>query len=612
VLLEMMGEPEQSASQDENGDLYDEAGWDIEPGDSDSVPSYNETDYAESYEDAESEYIPSYGVMIPKDVDFADFEPPLATRSAREQPGPSEEEAPPLMRYPAIDCPAQTELGERFSLYVQLLLDAPTPAAQAMAIADRGGPANPPEIELVLRAPGFELVGGVNTRQLVIDRSDDSEERFVLIPRQLGDQVIRVDFYQHGRRLGTERCQVRVIEQGAERLLMQPLPPAGPLEEPVLLALSAKPTIPPADLEIVVQVERSNPQNLNFELHTMSEEIGYHRFNAGECSLSGLPLERMQALYNEVSKLTRSQSRHFGSSEEEEPPISPDEASRRLARLGNQLWDELIPEKMKAEYWKFKDKVKTVLITSDEPWVPWEMIKPYRFDDQEGPLDEPFWCQQFAISRWLSGQGPADLLSMETARSIAPLESDLPAIVDEIAFLNGLPALRPGLHLLEPLHALAEVRDWLENGQFSVLHFACHGMFDSEQPMNSGILLTGGALRPSDIRVRFGGSRPRPLIFINACHGGRIENSFTGLGGWATKMVEARAGAFVGALWEVDDNLALTFARSFYTALLLDNQPLAEAFRLAREEIRLASPNNSTWLAYVLYADPECRVFSSS
>jgi CHAT domain-containing protein len=79
------------------------------------------------------------------------------------------------------------------------------------------------------------------------------------------------------------------------------------------------------------------------------------------------------------------------------------------------------------------------------------------------------------------------------------------------------------------------------------------------------------------------------------------------LGGWAERLVEARVGAFVGAMWEVNDGLALQFARRFYTGLLKGNQTIAEAFRQAREEIRQLAPYNSTWLAYALYADPEGR-----
>jgi hypothetical protein len=61
-------------------------------------------------------------------------------------------------------------------------------------------------------------------------------------------------------------------------------------------------------------------------------------------------------------------------------------------------------------------------------------------------------------------------------------------------------------------------------------------------------------------------------------------------------------------MWEVNDGLALRFARSFYTKLLKDNETIAEALRHAREEIRQLAPYNSTWLAYALYADPQGRI----
>ena len=152
--------------------------------------------------------------------------------------------------------------------------------------------------------------------------------------------------------------------------------------------------------------------------------------------------------------------------------------------------------------------------------------------------------------------------------------------------------------------------DSLKNEELSILQFACHCLFDSTSPNDSAIMLSDAPLRPSDIRVAFGTKKKpqRPLIFLNACYGGQAEFGFTGLGGWAERFVKANAGAFVGAMWEVTDRLALQFAKAFYSALLRDNQSIAESFRQAREEIRQLAPYNSTWLAYTLYADPEGRV----
>ncbi|NOZ28897.1 MAG: CHAT domain-containing protein [Chloroflexi bacterium] len=515
------------------------------------------------------------------------------TREDEEMAEETAVEAPEqLVRYPNLDCPDQVILDQRFSLFVQLLLEAPEPEAEAIIVEDTGEPGQLPEVEIVLRVRGFDIEGS-NTQVLPVERDDDSEARFVLIPRRLGEHQIRVDFYQYGRRIGTVRRNVLVVEQPVDAEVAQP-------EEPMMIELRTAPTVPPPDLELCVELDRHDGRTLYFELHSTKESVDYNHAKFGQVTLQGSPLEKMQAVYQEMSQMAGAT-----------PPTSEARAyaERRLAAIGNSLWDELIPDELKREYWRFKPHVQSILITSDEPWIPWEIMKPYRYDDEGEREDDPFWCQQFAISRWLSGPGTADLLPTGAARPVAPARVNLPSVQEEVAFISQLDQLRSDVVPLAPFGDRLRVLDWLENGEFSVLHFACHGQFDATLPDDSAISLSDGPLRPSDIRARFGGRRPRPLIFINACHGARTGFSFTGLGGWADRLVkDARVGAFVGAMWEVNDALALQFARRFYRELLQEERTIADAFRRAREEVRQAAPYNSTWLAYVLYADPEGRV----
>lgn len=398
------------------------------------------------------------------------------------------------------------------------------------------------------------------------------------------------------------------------------------VEEPVEIAveqsvtsafLELKPlsTVPPPDLELRVILDRHNNQTLYYELHSVKPELDYHHTKVGQVTLQASPLEKMQAVYRELSNLAAFNPNTQTLSDEQRAliprssttQISPERAERRLTTVGNQLWDELVSDELKQQYWQFKEHVKSILITSDEPWVPWEMIKPYRrINGKEEQA--PFWCQQFAISRWLSGPGTADDLPAKVVLPVAPAQSNLPSVQEEIAFLAQLTSLRSGLSPVTALDRGLDLEDYIRDNEFSILHFACHGMFDDTSPNDSAIVLADGPLRPSDLRLYFDQKQPRPLIFINACHGGRVGFSFTGLGGWAERLVKARVGAFVGAMWEVNDTLALQFARTFYKALLQDNQTVAEAFRQSRETIRQIAPYNSTWLAYSLYADPEARI----
>lgn len=518
-----------------------------------------------------------------------------ASRSLSAPPVEPSSEAPGgLSRYPNLDCPDQVTLNQRFSLTVELLIESLEPGVEAIFIEDSGAPEELPEVEVVLRARGFDIEGD-NVEVMQVVRDDDSAVLFSLIPRQMGEQQIRVDFYQHGRRIGTARRNVLVVQTLGAVEVSQPA-------ESVVIDLKSAAILPPPDLELTVELDRHDGRTLYFELHSTKEAVDYHRAKVGQVTLQGSPLEKMQAVYQEMSRMAGA------------APASAEErtlAERRLAAVGRNLWDELIPDELKREYWRWKSRVRSVLITADEPWVPWEMIKPYRYHDDGEREDDAYWCQQFAISRWLSGPGAADTLPVGTARPVAPAQGDLPAVQEEMAFIDELDDLRPDFTPLARLSNRLQVLDWLENGEFSVLHFACHGLFDAAAPDNSAIALSDGPLRPSDIQARFGGRRPRPLIFINACHGARMAFSFTGLGGWADRLVkDARVGAFVGALWEVNDALAVQFARGFYTALLQGGETVAEACRRAREEIRKAAPYNSTWLAYALYADPESRVLA--
>ncbi|MEW6493262.1 MAG: CHAT domain-containing protein [Cyanobacteriota bacterium] len=496
-----------------------------------------------------------------------------------------------LTRYPNLDCPDKAIINQRFSLTVELLIEQPEdqPTLQPVHVQDTGT-SELPEVEVVLSARGFDLEGS-NVQVMEVERDDDSQVRFNLIARQIGEQKIKVDFWKQGRRIGTARRNVLVTEQPVDATVPQP-------NEPLLLELKTALTVPPQDLDLLIDLD-SDGRTLLFRLHSSKVDVDYNHRKAGQVTLQGSPLEKMQMVYKEMTSMAK------------KVPATQEGrelAERRLTAIGNSLWDELISEPLKQEYWRFKSRVKSLLITSEEPWIPWEMIKPYRYNDDGDVEQEPFWCQQFAISRWLSMGGTADEMIMGKARPIALTPTDLPSVKEELLFIEQLSTLRSGITPLTAFGTRLQVLDCFTNEEFSILHFACHGTFDATSPNNSAIKLADGELRPSDIRVQFKGRRPRPLIFINACHGAREDFSLTGLGGWATMLVSARVGAFIGAMWEVSDGLALQFAKTFYTKLLKENESIAESFRLAREEIRKAAPYNSTWLAYSLYADPEGRV----
>jgi hypothetical protein len=68
-------------------------------------------------------------------------------------------------------------------------------------------------------------------------------------------------------------------------------------------------------------------------------------------------------------------------------------------------------------------------------------------------------------------------------------------------------------------------------------------------------------------------------------------------------LLDAGAGAFIGASWATRDEPARDFAVAFYREFLR-NVPIGEAVRRARLAIRERFPGDPTWLAYVVFAHP--------
>jgi len=220
-------------------------------------------------------------------------------------------------------------------------------------------------------------------------------------------------------------------------------------------------------------------------------------------------------------------------------------------------------------------------------------------------VDDDFLCSEFRLSRWLAGRGVPDFVVIDSARIVAP-PSNLNAVKREIDYFET--TLPDRLHRPSqlPLETVAEVLDALADKAGNLYHFSCHGNFDADNADESPLQLKDGEiLAPSDVIGRYetGVVQSKPLVFLNACYAGQIGRNIRGLGGWAQRFVGKGASAFIGGLWEVNDNLAAEFAITFYDALW-NNATLGEAIHAARTHLRDMDPANPTWLAYTLYADP--------
>jgi hypothetical protein len=365
---------------------------------------------------------------------------------------------------------------------------------------------------------------------------------------------------------------------------------------------NSRSTLPP-DLEIRVRIASdSGWTRLSYALHSPAGIAPFsHREIIGP-AFKGSPEELQRNLLNQIESLGD------GLDVGRAIVLSPD-IERKLSGIGRGLWQQLFNHEMQQAYRGFRDSVRTLLIISDEPWIPWEMVKPY--NDRGDILDDEFFAERFELTRWLAGDRPAPgeirvgaFACVEEGVGL-PLAGSERRLVTSLARSQGVQDASPA----EPGAAALTAR--LQEGGIGLLHFAGHGTFDPALPNEAGFPLADSSVfRPSDLHgpVQTQLSRDRPLVFLNACQSGRQGWSWTGLGGWADRWIRGcGCGAFLGPQWEVRDSVAFAFARSFYESLGR-GETLGIAAKAARKEARMAAPGDPSWLAYAVYGYPNARV----
>jgi CHAT domain-containing protein len=134
---------------------------------------------------------------------------------------------------------------------------------------------------------------------------------------------------------------------------------------------------------------------------------------------------------------------------------------------------------------------------------------------------------------------------------------------------------------------------------FSILHFASHGTFDSDAPLNSGLSLAGpseavGRLTVTDLYAL---RLDAQLVTLSACDTGlgKILNGDDVIG-LTRGFLHAGARSVMASLWSVDDSATAQLMISFYREL--DSHGMREALRLAQINTRAAHPEPLYWAAF--------------
>ncbi len=190
----------------------------------------------------------------------------------------------------------------------------------------------------------------------------------------------------------------------------------------------------------------------------------------------------------------------------------------------------------------------------------------------------------------------------------------LPAAEKEAAALvqtyDAVPLACSTQALKQLLDATLEYR-FVHIGGAGAVHFAGHGEFDPERPDGSMLFLNNGMPLSSLLfrSAKYGGEQ-QPLLFLNACMIGVGGELLGDMGGFPGNCLRGGFGAVLGALWEVDDDIASHVALEFWSRALPMNgeegEPVAAILRDLRAKYSTSPEGvpDPTYLAYVYYGHP--------
>jgi hypothetical protein len=278
---------------------------------------------------------------------------------------------------------------------------------------------------------------------------------------------------------------------------------------------------------------------------------------------------------------------------------------RRIESFGSRLW-LLAPEMFRKVYWALWDRYQrplTIQFISDEPHIPWELLRPTRADESE--IHSPL-AHKHSVARWITRYDGYMRNALPAGRicTIAPkyrnASRSLPRAQAEadklVADFNAIRC--PGTR--------DEVLNLLENESpaepVSILHFAGHGKFAPDAVTNSSIKLEDGDLAAAEVESPDVclGQACRTLVFFNACEVGAAGAIFGEVGGWADAFLSRKFGGFIAPLWSVDDEDAGVVAAELLDRIMNKHQPIAEALRAIREA---HGPTSPTFYSYLFYGD---------
>lgn len=523
-------------------------------------------------------------------------------------------------RYPNIDAPEVVHPSQKFAVLVSLTGEQISPETRILSGNQRNGKLQIPmppgmtsiDLEVNLSAPGMEFIDGSNIGQIELTAGQDSTvAQFHL--RTLADgnaakpvKLIATFWYNHGFIARVAR-DIVVTPDASSRptdSLRQAVPPemanrpaAGSAQTRKVTgsAIVLEPEMAVPDLTII---ENRTDDTLHLTFVT--------RYSSPVEAALPKALEMRQYIGMKLGELSQR-----GRGLTPEGQTHDVRRGEDLARgFGDELYDRFAPLGFKQLYWQLRDagvRLRTIQVLSDDPMLPWEMMRPARANGQDR---QDFMGLTARVARWQLGatglpRPPQELLVHKMV-VIAPQYATsikLDAAQQEADSLRG----QEGFESVKGDYS--DVRTLAAQPPNGIIHFAGHGVMRTESgEPQFAILLEDSELEPATWKALALVRDTHPFYFFNACEVGQARQAVGTLDGWAPALLDTGASGYLGALWPVSDQVAGLFAVNFYRILLANTSaPVAEVVREAKQRT-FDDTHDPTALSYVLYADPFLQV----
>jgi len=513
----------------------------------------------------------------------------LGRTSATGDGAAAEPPEPPRTTYARVECPSHVVAEKEFALTVGI---APrqTEGVYGDALERPPTSVGPYTLSIQVVVGGFSIRDGESWRVSLVVTADQPYPAadLHLTPDPPGSQVllrtIKAVYSIDGQAIGAAfRPLVVVSEPGLVDSAPTPPPPAG-----VDISIPTAKTA--CDLTVSISYGETDRQLL-FTID--SPHPGVARSDPIQVKLDDSPPVVARQLVDKVN-------------------LKAKEAGIYALLSG---FGKTIADKLPVEFWAalqavraaVTDRSPTLLLVSEEPYIPWELavMKPPLVDEHT----PPFLGAQVAVGRWVLGP-----------RVLLPPPAEVR--VDRAAVIWGVYDPRYWQPLVDAeAEAAAIEKDYgavpvsatttdvlacfkAEPGA-NLLHFAVHGVYDPVGVQDGLIMTDGQALDPMEVK---GSELPAaPFVFLNACQvgsGSRILGDYAGM---AAAFLYAGASGVVAPLWSVKDPVAKQIALDFYAKITAGVRP-AEVFRTERAAFTEKGGKSPTYLAYQFFGHPSMEL----